>query len=70
MDANQQEALSHQHYGYWCVPLAGGCIAVFNHPNGNLLEICVNWDHVLEVPLPKKPTHKLTMETGVSIDDL
>lgn len=71
MDSNEQEALSHQHYGLWVVPLASGAIAVFSHPNGKLLDICPNWSAVLRVPLPEKPTYrKLTMETGVSIDDL
>lgn len=55
MDANHQEALSHQHYGYWCVPLSGGAIAVFSHPNGKLLKVCADWQSVLRVPLPATP---------------
>lgn len=57
MDPLRQEALSHQHYGYWCVPLAGGAIAVFSHPNGRLLDICPSWEMVKTVPLPPRPVY-------------
>lgn len=56
MDQLTQEALSHQHYGYWCVPLASG-IAVFSHPNGRLLAFCATWADVLKVPLPPRPQY-------------
>jgi hypothetical protein len=71
MTIDEQEGLSHQHYGYWCVPLISGSIAVFSHPNGKLLTVAHSWEDVLKAPLPEKPTYrrKLTME-GISIDDL
>jgi hypothetical protein len=73
MTNDEQEGLSHQHYGYWCVPLASGAIAVFSHPNGKLLTIARSWPEVLTTPLPSPPVYrprKLTMEIGVNLDDL
>lgn len=69
MDPNQQEALSHQHYGYWCVPLAAG-IAVFNHPNGKLLAICGSWNDVLKVQMaPRSSYDRIGLKIG-DLDDL
>lgn len=35
-----QEALSHQHsHGIWLVGLEDGSFAVFDHPNGRLIEL-------------------------------
>jgi hypothetical protein len=72
MTSEEQEALSHQHYGYWTVPLASGSIAVFTHPNGKLLAIVHSWNEVLKQLMASKPVYqrKLTMETGVNLDDL
>lgn len=39
MTSDEQEALSHQHsHGFWLVPLESGAFAVFDHPNGRLLD--------------------------------
>lgn len=36
----EQEALSHQHsHGVWVVGLSDGAFAIFDHQNGQLLEI-------------------------------
>lgn len=72
MDSLTQEALSHQHYGLWCVPLAGGTAAVFTHPNGTLLRICP-WADVPSTPIqarwPVYTTPLSTLDLG-GIDDL
>lgn len=63
MTADEQEALSHQHYGYWCVPTTAG-IAVFNHPSGKLLAIVSRWEEVLKVPMALKPDYTTTTPTS------
>lgn len=70
MNADQQEALSHQHYGYWCVPLASGAIAVFNHPNGKLLAITpARWEEVLKVPIAARPVYT-TLTSNLNLGDI
>lgn len=69
MDSEIQAALSAQHYGYWCVPLASGSIAVFSHPNGKLLDICARWEDVVRVPMAPKPVYEQPLTIGY-IDDL
>lgn len=58
MTIDEQEALSHQHYGYWCVPLTSGSIAVFNHPNGKLLAIAHRWEDVLRTEMAPRPVYQ------------
>ena len=67
MTSDEQEALSHQHYGLWCVPLASGAVAVFSHPAGRLLEI-TRWEEVKHLPLPAKPAPAAKRE--LTLDEL
>ena len=71
MSSDEQEALSHQHYGLWIVPLAGGSVAVFNHPAGRLLAI-TEWSKVKDIPLPSPPTYRLvpTAKGELTLEDL
>jgi len=71
MTQEQQEALSHQHYGHWVVPLESGRVAVFSHPNGKLLSIC-EWSEVKSVPikarvLDRVPRTELTLDELLSV---
>ena len=49
MMPDEQEALSHKHTGLWCVPLASGRIAVFDHPMRPLRAICERWRDVVSL---------------------
>ena len=66
--SEEQEALSHQHYGWWVVPLASGLVAVFTHPNGKLLSIC-RWIEVKNVSLPPVPVYRAA-QAPLTLDEL
>lgn len=53
MTSDEQEALSHIHTGWWCVPLSSGRIAVFDHPmKPASLKIAASWQHLLTFQRP------------------
>lgn len=70
MTIDEQEALSNQHAdGWWCVPLASGRIAVFEHPHDHALyTICDNWSQV--IALPRRPVQPIVRHVPKNYLDL
>lgn len=71
MDTDEQEARSHAHTGWWCVPLSSGKIAIFQHPMKPLFKIVDSWVDVLgEAREPPKEAYvsKIVMLNLEGID--